>query len=105
MRIGFRDVFFQSALNDPAKGPCSPGGLRRSPRRVCKELPSKSLSRASLTAVVPTEKIRPGTFPAKNRPHGYETRFYHSSPAGTEGIHKWSVSILREEKIFGLLAP
>ena len=68
-RIGFQNVFFQPALNDPAKGPYSPGSLRRSPRRICKELPSKSLPRASLTAVVSAEKIRPGTLPVRNRPH------------------------------------
>ena len=82
MHIEFRDIFFQPARNDPAKGPYSPSSLRRSPRRICKELPSKSLPRASLTAVVSTEKIRPGTFPAKNRPHCYENGFITQAQPG-----------------------
>ena len=103
MRIGFQNVFFQSALNDPAKGPCSPGGSRRLPRRVCKELPSQSLPRASLTAVVSTEKIRPGTFPAKNRPHCYENGFITQAQPGQRASINGALAFCVKKKYLAFL--
>ena len=70
-----------------------PSGLRDGPREV---FPAKKLSPPIAAAKMQS--------PAKV--FVLSTHHKLSSPAaGAEGIHKWSVSVLREEKIFGRPIP
>ena len=70
-----------------------PSGLRDGPREV---FPAKKLS----------PPIAAAKMQSLSKVFVLSTHHKLSSPAaGAEGIHKWSVSVLREEKIFGRPFP
>ena len=80
---------------------CRPLTINEPYRQACGMALEKYFQQKNCPRQSPLQRCR-----ASRRCLFLSTRHKLSSPAaGAEGIHKWSVSVLREEKIFGRPIP